>query len=69
MGKQKEISLEERIAVATQKGQEFFWVEVVKEFQEVKTGDLDINSQIDLLAAMETAIENWLKQNTNYKIK
>lgn len=59
MGKQLDNRVEKVVEVA----QEAFWREVVKQFPEVITGDLDPYSATLFTLACEDVIKNWYQNN------
>ena len=62
-------TLETRISQAAQNGEEAFWNAVASEFPEIKTGDLDPATTIQLLEKMKNSIRIWLELNSEEQAK
>ena len=53
-----------RLAEAVQDASMEFWSEISKKYPEIKSGDLDIQTVLDLQTAMGAAVQQWIKINT-----
>lgn len=52
-----------RIEAAVVAGSEGFWREVAKCYPEIKTGDIDPETEIALATAMAEAVARWVELN------
>lgn len=56
--------MDERVKKAAEKAQIAFWEEMMRQFPEIKTGDLSIEETVDFQRACETAANRRVRWNT-----